>query len=95
MPVARAPRRQLRRKGIVFTLRRPRGVGLARARHGGFYRFRDLGPVQILLVHERPTVRQLAAYLDLSGFGSVHDWLLRRARGATHLYQVTRLRGLP
>lgn len=73
--------------GEVYTLRKPRGTGFTRARHGGLYEFDDLGKVEVLLISLHPSRETLERFLPRSGFASVDDWLAA-AKHATVLYVV-------
>jgi hypothetical protein len=84
-------RHQLMREGLVYTLRRPRSVGIAIAYQGNRFRgmpLRKLGRVMISTQWAYAHDDQLEICLHASGFESVADW--RKAAGPTqtHLYRV-------
>lgn len=84
-----AARSQLQREKLLYTLRRPRGVGVAQARQGGYYEFEPLGWVEIVLIQENATDDQLVQYLPSSGFPSIQAWRIAAGPDQTHLYRVS------
>lgn len=81
-------RQQLMSRGIVYTLRRERTVGLTRARQGSYYKFRDLGPVEVRLIKRRVSREALVSFVHLSGFDDVEAWVRAAAPGANRVYAV-------
>ena len=82
-------RKHLLEKGYVYTLRRKRRTGRDTARSGSYYRFEDLGEVEVEFVKKISAPEELKPYVHASGFKTVEEWLKHAEEGADHLYKVT------
>lgn len=72
--------------GFVYTLRDHIITGRHQARHGSFYKFENLGRVNVTF-HGLVTKGSLHSCWSESGFDSIEDWLIK-AGNSRFLHRV-------